>query len=120
MTLLILALTLTIACAPTYAAGVNTPAAKSAPSATDTPPPATQEPYSGAVYEIPTYTPPKCARVTAYVLNMRETPGGTVIHWLYQYQIVTVTDSTGEWWRISAYGTGGYAHSNHLEKIKCR
>jgi hypothetical protein len=87
---------------------------------TEAPPTQEREPVSGAVYEIPTQNPPQCARVTAYSLNMRATPNGTVIHWLYQDQTVTVMDSTGKWWKISAYNTTGYAHSTYMEIVKCR
>jgi hypothetical protein len=104
-----------LACSPTYAATVADPT----PTITITPT-TEQEPASGAVYQIPTPSPRTCARVTAYVLHMRDAPSGTVIHWLYQDQIITVREKTGEWWKVEAYQVRGYAHSAYLQPEECR
>jgi hypothetical protein len=104
-----------LACSPTYAASTAI-----TPTPTPTTAPTEQEPASGAVYQIPETTPPTCARVTAYVLHMRDAPSGTVIHWLYQDQIITVREKTGEWWKVEAYQVRGYAHSAYLQPEECR
>lgn len=90
------------------------------PTPTETPTPIIeQEQGSGAVFEIKENSQ-RCAQVTAYNLNMREAPEGTVTHWLYQNQIVTVIDSSGKWWKISAYNTTGYAHSAYMTIVTCQ
>ena len=109
-----------LACAPTIAT-IPQPTQTAAQSAPTTTPIASAEAEqeSGAVF-YPNAVTQTCARVTAYVLHMRETPDGTVIHWLYQDQIVTVWDTSGEWWKIDAYGITGYAYSAYLERTDCQ
>jgi uncharacterized protein YgiM (DUF1202 family) len=82
---------------------------------TPTPPPAPPAtaiftPTATSVHvETHVYTAtPQAAIVTAYSLNVHETPGGTVTGWLYNGDTVTVIETRGDWALIQAAGMRGY------------
>lgn len=80
------------------------------------------EPAAGAVYEIPTQAPDRCASVIAYKsLHIRALPSETakVTGYLYYGESVTVS-SWGTWARIQAGDRSGYARSKYLQLEACR
>ena len=84
-----------------------------------------EEPYSGAVYEIPIAAETNnCATVTAIrSLNLREKPStkSRVITWLPADAEVRIVGKVGDWWKITTNGAAtGYAYADYLKEQPCK
>lgn len=90
-----------------------------APPAASTPP-LMDEPYAGAVYEIPT-TAATCAQVNTTALHLRAAPdeNAQVIDWLINGEVVTV-HTRGPWSLVTAGTFTGYARSVYLSEVECQ
>lgn len=99
---ILLALACTLTNAP---AAINTPTAqavKSRPIFSPSPP-ATQ------------LTATACT-ITAESLNVRSSPGTTsVLAWIYKGEIVTILETSGEWFYIQAENVTGWINKNYCE-----
>lgn len=87
----------------------------------------TQEPASGAVFELTDWTPTPetfCAIVTAarsLHLRAARNERAPVVAYLEAGERVTLVEATGTWWKITtATGKHGYSNSSYLQVISCQ